>query len=145
MPRLRRPGRAQRHQEGGRPPKQRRPGERHAAGRLLLRARRGGGRGCGHAVLKAAADAALLIEYGNEARPAGGKTAYTTFVRVLRKGKAGSDIKRVSFNINPSFDRPTATVDRANDPKLGFAFEYAMAWRASTPASCASSLRRGLR
>ena len=46
---------------------------------------------------------------------------------MLRKGKAGSDIKRVSFNINPSFDRPTETVDRPNDQKLGFAFEYAMA------------------
>ena len=79
------------------------------------------------AMLKAAANAALLLEYGNEARPAGSKTAYTTFVRVLRKGKAGSDIKRVSFNINPSFDRPSETVDRPNDQKLGFAFEYAMA------------------
>ena len=79
------------------------------------------------AMLEAAADAALLLEYGNEARPAGSKTAYTTFVRVLRKGKAGSDIKRVSFNINPSFDRPSETVERPNDQKLGFAFEYAMA------------------
>merc|ERR1712097_83437 len=55
----------------------------------------------------------------------GAKTTFKTFVRVLKKGD-GTDIKRVSFNINPQFDRPTATVDKPNDA-LGFTFEYAMA------------------
>ena len=32
----------------------------------------------------------------------------------------------VTFNINPSFERPTATVDRPKTKRLGFTFEYAM-------------------
>jgi hypothetical protein len=73
------------------------------------------------------ADRALLLEYGNTVKPDGaGKTAFKTFVRVLRRGE-GSEITRVSFNINPSFNRPTAVVDKPNDKSLGFTFEYAMA------------------
>ena len=75
---------------------------------------------------RAAADAALILEYGNEATPAAGaKTMYKTFVRVLQANDGGA-IKRVTFNINPSFERPTATVDRPKTKRLGFTFEYAM-------------------
>ena len=75
---------------------------------------------------KAKAKAAVLLEYGNTSRPAGGKTTYTTFVRVLRGGDANVAIKRVGFNINPSYDKATQTVNRPNDKRLGFAFGYAM-------------------
>ena len=75
------------------------------------------------------AETALLLEYGNEAvATSGGKTAYKTFVRVLRRAGTGSadTIRRVTFNINPSYDRPTAIVDRPNDKVLGYTFDYAM-------------------
>lgn len=73
---------------------------------------------------KTMAKEALLLEYGNTASAKGAKTSFKTYARVV----AGrGSIKKVSFNINPSFDRQTEVVEHANDSHLGFTFEYAMA------------------
>jgi hypothetical protein len=80
----------------------------------------------------------VVLEYGSTAMQAGGKTTYTTFLRVINITSRGSSkesdtisVTRVDFNINPGFDKPTATVskkDAKNQGKL-YEFEYSMARR----------------
>jgi len=72
----------------------------------------------------------VVLEYGNTTKEAGagGKTAYTTFLKVrscegLPKGQVV--VARVGFNINPGFAKPTATV--LKPPPKGASYCYAMA------------------
>eukprot|EP01052_Picozoa_sp_SAG31_P034153 SAG31_NODE_3950_length_3724_cov_3.097655_1_plen_936_part_00 len=65
----------------------------------------------------------LVLEYGNTATRCGSKTKFATFVSVL--GGEKTAIKKVSFNINPDYSKPTATLSAANG--RGWTFEYAMA------------------
>lgn len=70
----------------------------------------------------------MLLEYGNSAVEVGRRTVFKTFLRVVRGGESAA-IRRVTFNINPGYDRPTASLDRPNDKVAGydaFCFEYSM-------------------
>eukprot|EP00928_Gymnodinium_smaydae_P029107 TRINITY_DN22014_c0_g1_i1.p1 TRINITY_DN22014_c0_g1~~TRINITY_DN22014_c0_g1_i1.p1 ORF type:complete len:1108 (+),score=144.32 TRINITY_DN22014_c0_g1_i1:47-3370(+) len=72
----------------------------------------------------------VVLEYGNSAHPAKGKTSYTTFLKVPMMAGGPKDAKsplaKVDFNINPGYAKPTATV-ASPDAKTGAQFEYTMA------------------
>uniref|UniRef100_A0A0G4ICS9 Kinesin motor domain-containing protein n=1 Tax=Chromera velia CCMP2878 TaxID=1169474 RepID=A0A0G4ICS9_9ALVE len=82
----------------------------------------------------------VVVEFGNDfsALPGGGgKTNYRTFVRFLKTEPSNAVsqlqtkavINKATFNINPGFSKPTATVQGKDAGKGGteFSFEYAMA------------------
>jgi len=88
----------------------------------------------------------LVLEYGNTASPSSStssKILFRTFLRVLSgignySAKTQMPVRRVDFNINPGYDKPTATASTgplsssngssAFDKKTKtFSFEYAMA------------------
>lgn len=72
----------------------------------------------------------LVLEFGNTSKASGNKVVFTTFCKVpsVEGVLAKKDmLARVDFNINPGYAKPTASVTRANDDKLGFSFEYSMA------------------
>ena len=88
----------------------------------------------------------VVLEYGNTAKQSGGRTSYTTFVKVISKDKASCpggklDVQKVDFNINPGYTKPTASIRRddkrrPNDDDTGynaksrrFSFEYTMGRR----------------
>ena len=60
----------------------------------------------------------LILEYGNTSSPGASKTNYVTFLNATNSSawqKAGLGISKVDFNINPRYDKPTASVSRAGD------------------------------
>lgn len=71
----------------------------------------------------------VVLEFGNSAKIAKGKTSYTTFVKtpIVEGGPKNSKgpIAKVDFNINPGYAKPTATVSNP-DVKTGALFEYTM-------------------
>ena len=71
----------------------------------------------------------LVLQYGNTRceKTAGGtgKTNYSTFVKVTDGDRAAID--RVSFNINPAYAKPTASLKACNCGGGVFSFDYAMA------------------
>ncbi len=75
---------------------------------------------------------AVVLEFGNTAQPQGAaRTLFTSFVRQLKFGGGGGGggkaraVARVTFNINPDYAKPTATVT-APDRDGAFRFAYAM-------------------
>ena len=73
----------------------------------------------------------VILQYGNTARPDATKTKYVTFLDVLDSSgwqKAGLVVSKVEFNINPRYDKATATVSKASATSRArrFQFEYSM-------------------
>lgn len=79
----------------------------------------------------AAGHARYVLEVGNTSKAAAGaKFMQRTFVRVLKRLRAGAGapsardlIKRVDFNINPSYPAPTARVTKASSRSGAFELE----------------------
>jgi len=74
----------------------------------------------------------IVVEYGNVSRSDGNKISFTSFVKVVfTEGSLASKsaVARVDFNINPSYNKPTASAKEPNDKRLGFTYEYSMARR----------------
>jgi hypothetical protein len=72
----------------------------------------------------------VVLEYGNTVTKSGKKLTFDTSVRVvdvanLKGVKKDAAIRKVAFNINPAYDKPTKVVT-APDPKGRFVFAYSM-------------------
>ena len=71
-------------------------------------------------------DCVLVISYGNTSeRTTSGKTNYITYVQVVHGER--SALAKVSFNINPGYKKPTATLAAPNGAHGRWSFDYAMA------------------
>ena len=74
----------------------------------------------------------LVVSYGNTSgledsthSGSSGKTNYSTFVQVGHGDR--SALSKVSFNINPRYNKPTATLTEPNGTHGKWSFDYAMA------------------
>lgn len=77
----------------------------------------------------------IALDFGCKAKPSssrGDKTQFTTWLScsshsALHRSTSSRNISSVSFNINPSYAKPTKLLREPNDSKLGFSFDYEMA------------------
>ena len=71
-------------------------------------------------------DRVLVISYGNTSEAtSSGKTNYSTHVQIVHGER--SALSKVSFNINPGYKKPTATLAAPNGTRGRWSFDYAMA------------------